>query len=393
MKSQYFIKIVCRGIFISNQKKKVLIFTPSISGQRAHYYNALSDLCDLTVLSELDTSNDLLQSYNIFDKKFSHIVIDGFKIRINSYQALCFNYKKYLKKYIYDAIIIEQVFTPTAIFIMRYLRKKNIKFYGSADGGIVNTYENKFKFLFKKRLINMPTFWLTSGVCGYKYLNNYGIKNEKIYKFIFSPYDERDLPDDILNKNQKINLKQELNVKENLVILFVGQPIDRKGQDILLNAAADISNDVGLFFVGGGPTNLCLQALDVQKKSIYDSNIHFLGLLSKDNLKKYYYLADIFVFPTRYDIWGYPIQEAMAFGVPIISSDAANAAIELIKDGENGFIFENENVEDLKNKLEILIKDNNLRKKMSINNFNKGKLYTSENMAKSIFDIINNNLE
>lgn len=367
--------------------KKVLIFTPRVSGQRAHYYNSLAKLCDLTVLSELDTPMDTLFDYNVVRKDFQHVVMDGIKFRINSYEALCLNYKKYFKNKIYDCIIIEQVFTPTAFLIMRYLKRNHITFLASADGGIVNHNENIIKFLIKKSFISLPDFWLTSGKGGQTYLNSYGIKNDKIFKFIFSPYCEGDLPVCMIDNIEKNYLRSKLGIREKIVIFSAGQPIYRKGHDILLNVISKLDCDVGVYFAGGGPNSICRKILSSLNKKI-SSNIHFVGLLDKEKLKEYYSVSDIFVFPSRYDIWGYPIQEAMAFGIPIISSNASNSAIELIVNGENGYLFENENVTDLKQKLKLLLKDDNLREKIRINNFKKSKLYTSENMAKSIYEII-----
>lgn len=369
--------------------KKVLIFTPRVSGQRAHYYNSLSKLCDLTVLSELDTPMHVLSNYNVENKDFQHIVIDGIKFRINSYEALCINYKKYFKDKIYDYIIIEQVFTPTAFFIMRYLKNNNIKFFASADGGIADIKENVIKYKLKKYFITMPNFWLTTCNGGFKYLNKYGIKNKIIFKFVFSPYIEKDLPTSLIDNDRKYILRSKLNIKEKVVIFTAGQPIYRKGHDILLKAINGLDCDVGVYIAGGGPNSLCREILELldNKKKV---NIHFVGLLDKNKIKEYYSASDIFVFPSRYDIWGYPVQEAMAFGLPIISSDASNSSIELIVNGENGFLFKNDDVNELKEKLELLIRNVKLREKIRINNFVKSKLYTSENMAKSIYKIITN---
>lgn len=365
--------------------KKVLIFTPRVSGQRAHYYNSLAKLCDLTVLSELDTPMNTLFDYNVVHKDFRHVIIDGIKFRINSYEALCLNYKKYFKNKNYDCIIIEQVFTPTAFLIMRYLKRNRITFFASADGGIVNHNENIIKFLIKKSFISLPDFWLTSGKGGKTYLNNYGIINDKIFKFIFSPYCEEDLPVCLIDDIEKNYLRSKLGIREKIVIFTVGQPIYRKGHDILLNAISEFDCDVGVYIAGGGPNIFCKKIIESLKSN---SNIHFVGLINKERLKEYYSASDIFVFPSRYDIWGYPIQEAMAFGLPIVSSNVTNSAIELIVNEKNGYLFENEDVTDLKNKLKLLVNDDIKREIIRINNFNKSKIYTSENMAKSIFEII-----
>ena len=79
------------------------------------------------------------------------------------------------------------------------------------------------------------------------------------------------------------------------------------------------------------------QALDL-------SNVHFVGFQSKDALAEYYRSADLFVFPTREDIWGLVVQEAMAYGLPVVTTDKCVAGLELIEPGLNGYLVPGENV-------------------------------------------------
>ena len=71
--------------------------------------------------------------------------------------------------------------------------------------------------------------------------------------------------------------------------------------------------------------------------------------MSKDELTKFYRAADLFILPTREDIWGLVINEAMANGLPIITTDKCIAGLEMIKNGEIGDIFKVDNEEQLLN--------------------------------------------
>ena len=55
--------------------------------------------------------------------------------------------------------------------------------------------------------------------------------------------------------------------------------------------------------------------------------------------------ADIFVHPTETDVWGLVINEAMAHGLPIITTDGCVAGLELVKNNDNGFIIPVNNID------------------------------------------------
>ena len=67
-----------------------------------------------------------------------------------------------------------------------------------------------------------------------------------------------------------------------------------------------------------------------------------MSFMTKKELADWYQAADLFVMPTREDVWGLVVNEAMAYGLPVISSDMCGAASEMVKNGYNGYIFENE---------------------------------------------------
>ena len=104
-----------------------------------------------------------------------------------------------------------------------------------------------------------------------------------------------------------------------------------------------------------------------------------------------YKYSDVFIFPTREDIWGLVINEAMACGLPIISTTSCIAATELIEQ-ENLY-----NSNDIKNLKKLINKynkiSNELLYKEGINNLNKIKNYTIENMVKEHIIIFEQILE
>jgi glycosyltransferase involved in cell wall biosynthesis len=96
----------------------------------------------------------------------------------------------------------------------------------------------------------------------------------------------------------------------------------------------------------------------------------------------YYYAADAFVFPTRHEPFGMVITEAMAAGLPVITSADAGAA-ELVKDGRDAMLLEDpRNVDELKDRIKTMLASGGLRKRISRNGLKVAKSTDWEITAK-----------
>jgi glycosyltransferase involved in cell wall biosynthesis len=121
-----------------------------------------------------------------------------------------------------------------------------------------------------------------------------------------------------------------------LTFLFCGQMIARKGVDQLLAAFATLPENTRLLLVGREaelsrllgdlPPGMCRR-------------IRYAGFQAPDSLPRFFAQADVFVLPSRYDGWGVVVNQALGAGLPIIASDQVGAARDLVRTGENGFIF------------------------------------------------------
>jgi len=138
----------------------------------------------------------------------------------------------------------------------------------------------------------------------------------------------------------------------------------------------NIDKNIGVYIIGDNPTQ---EYLNLQKQFNL-TNLYFIGFKIKEELKKYYMVANLFVLPTREDIWGLVINEAMAMGLPIITTDKCVAGLELVENGINGYIIPPENSEILTEKVNQIFNEN--YKQMGQNSLNKIKNYTIGNMVK-----------
>ena len=68
-------------------------------------------------------------------------------------------------------------------------------------------------------------------------------------------------------------------------------------------------------------------------------NVHYIDFKKKEELQEYYKASDVFVLMTVSDVWGLVINEAMACGLPIITTDKCVAGVELVANDVNGFII------------------------------------------------------
>ena len=181
-------------------------------------------------------------------------------------------------------------------------------------------------------------------------------------------------------------LEENIAVKDtDLVIVAIGSIIHRKGFDILLKALTKINKEVQVFIVGGKANEFFMSYM--KKHGI--NNVHFVGFKDHQKVKEYLYASDLFVLPTRYDIWGLVVNEALAAGVPVVTSDYCVAGLELVRKDYNGYIFKTEDFEDLASCISSFSeKSVEERKDMSLNALKVASDYTIEKMVSMYFAAI-----
>lgn len=134
------------------------------------------------------------------------------------------------------------------------------------------------------------------------------------------------------------------------LIVFLGRMAEEKHIDRLIRAFAklDPALDARLEIVGGGDQENKLRSLAAQLK--VTDRVKFTGYVDEEYLRGALTRATVFAMPSIAELQSISTMEAMASGLPIVAANAM-ALPHLVHDGENGFLFEPGNVDDLADKL------------------------------------------
>lgn len=358
---------------------KILFLTNIPSPYRVAFFNELGKSCALTVAFEGNFATDRNQQWQAENAvNFTAVWLNG--VRLGSDKFLSFSILKLLQQ-AWNAIIVGGYSTPTGMLGIEYMRLKKIPFYVEVDGGLVRA-DSKLKFNLKKHFISAASGWFSSGKETTKYLTHYGANPAKIYEYPFTSLMEKDILPRIPTDEQKQIIRKELGITEEKVLISVGQFIHRKGYDLLLQAANHLPKDIGIYIIGDKPT---AEYLALQKE-LNLTQVHFVGFQSKEKLKKWYQAADLFVLPTREDIWGLVINEAMGQGLSIITTDKCVAGLELVKEGKNGYIVPVEDVPALTHAMTLVFAQD--YRAMGQKSLEFIKPYTIENMVQRHLEIL-----
>lgn len=219
--------------------------------------------------------------------------------------------------------------------------------------------KSKVKILFKKIILGnflfkMANGFLTSGLANEKFYEFYGVPEKKMIRLYFSwGYDK------FLEKSRKISEERKkyrelLGLKDDdFMILYVGRLAPEKAPLLILDAYRQVKNiNKKLFIVGDGPFR---GEFENHIKKFNIENVKIIGFQPQEKTPIFYAAADVLVLPSLRETWGIVVNEAMCFGLPVITSDRVGAAVDLVRHGYNGFMFPSGDAEKFSICLESLI--------------------------------------
>jgi glycosyltransferase involved in cell wall biosynthesis len=297
---------------------RIAVLTHLTSPYQVEFFNAInaSGLCSLDVVYL--TSNDRSRQWTKPELSHAHIIVDETPECSKSAMSVLMTA---------DVAIFNFYTHP---FALRAIRKRAATgmpwaFWGERPGfmhlGLIGRLQRK--------LLLRPLHASRAPIWG---VGRFGIEG---YQGEFGPNREYlDIP--YFSNLSRFECKRDepSTVRR---FLFCGAMIPRKGVEELARAfkcLAATRSDVRLVLVGDGPLIPQLKVLLSDCASL----VEWVGFQSWGDLPGFYESADVFCFPSRYDGWGLAAVEALASGLPVISTNQTGAALEFIQEGINGWM-------------------------------------------------------
>ena len=299
---------------------------------------------------------------------------------------------KEIEEYDPDAILIYGWSFQSHLKVLRHFKiKKTILFRG--DSHLLDTVD---RFSLKKVIKKVFLKWVYShvdiglyvGTQNKKYFQKFGLKESQL---IFAPHSI-----DIARFTNAStgNLRNKLNIPDEVIVfLFAGKFEEKKNPLLLLEAFIESQLDnAHILFTGNGPLEYQLKKIAQNAGDNVKDRIHIVDFQNQSKMPEVYNTCDVFVLPSQGpgETWGLSVNEAMACKKAILVSSKCGCAIDLVKPGSNGYIFESNNKADLIEKLNLLSVS---KKELQASGILSAQIiqdWSYENVAKAIEQAIDN---
>ncbi len=354
---------------------KIMILASFPAPYRINVFKGLAEKYDIDVFFQTDKDQNRSKKYFIGKEGFKYYVIE----QKDDYGIFKDCVKK-LKEY--DLVLAYDWYLKNALKVQYKCISYRIPYIVNCDGALPLN-EKKVshvpKELVKHYFIKNASLCFASGKYAAEYFKHYGACESKICYHPFTSFYEKEILKDPISENEKNEYKKILGINKPKMVLTIGQFIYRKGFDVLLEAwSKELDENYSLVIVGGGEEENKYHQYIVDHNL---KNIQLVGFKQKEEIFTYLKAADLFVLPTREDVWGLVINEAMAVGLPVVSTNKCVAAAELIENEVNGYIVPVDNSKELGEAMKkALHADSNAIGRV---NLLKISNYTYENVIKS----------
>lgn len=365
-------------------RAKVLFLHNIVAPYKLPVFEELAKKIDFKVFFSKKTYKERLWKIDLSKYSFKREILKNFTIG-----PFVFNFTlpiKLLKNrpdvYIVGEIGFRTIFSIIWVFFASRLFKKPLIIYSNQIDSDWNNqrikgvrrYAELILGILRKLLYYYTDAFIAYGKKAREYLIRRGVPEQKIF------LGRNVMPQELLQKVAV--LKKDTEYKDKLVILTLSYLEKRKGIDYLIQAFKELNFDDAVLIIAGSGQ----EERNLRKVAGGADNIRFPGYVDGFEKFKWYSIADVFVLPTLHDPWGLVVNEAMYFGLPIITTEAAGAS-EMID--KNGFVIPPADKERLKIALKCLLENSYLRQKMGESSKRRIKTYNIDYAVKPFMEAIN----
>ena len=356
---------------------KVLIVFNHPAPYKVRLFNELAKYFDLEVIFERDKATNRPDAfYNAKEVNFKYTILKhGYFGEENSNTGELIKIIKNRHKE-FDVIIMNGYSRLTEMRTIHYMKKHHIPFTQYVNGGLIKS-EGSLKRKIKTHFISAASHYISPCEQADEYLIHYGADSSKILHYVNSTIYEKDILKKPLTKEEKLEIRKKYNLPEGDLYISASQFIKRKNNTQLIDCFKDI--DGTLLLVGEGKQR---EEYERIIKDNNQNNVIIFPFKERSELFELMKCCDGFITLSTEDIYGHTTNEAFAMGLPVLSSNKVVGSNHLIKDGENGFIV------DLSQNNEIIEKIKLLKTLSSDKALQTARNNTIELMVKSMVENI-----
>lgn len=379
------------AIFQEIVRVKVCMIHNVVSPYRLPIFEAMNHEVNLHVIFPKSITKDRVWKFSLDEYSFSNTVLRGYTIgpliiNINAisimirqrFDVLIVNNDPDVASLAIPALVIAKL-RHAKIINWSEVTSNNVDTISNIASSprlknrIITTLVRILVHSYRRIVISASDHHIGFSQAAIRYLHHEGIKDKYITRSrLLMPLEN--LPPASSGSYKKRTRKK---------ILYVGYLNSRKGVDTLIRAFMKLpQQDTILTIAGTGPL-----LNELKQLAITDSRIVFAGYVEGQDKADLYASSDIFVLPTLSDVWGLVIDEAIHYGLAVITSTAAEAK-ELV-DKSGGILFPPKNVQALYRHLNKLINDPQLVESMQSHNIRRRHIANRSKMADNIINTIN----